>query len=268
VGHRNPSPKIPLAEIDDPPAHDAVYRRDWAALDDRGQGGAMLVVQSRRLSGSLAVDEAIRAMSVELENPVARDLQRHAADLRRFGARRTFVDRRERQQPTRLRTILRTSRRASNPCGVKIGPKLDRHREPPSFATLNQPKTDLGSPSGVTVSEFWYKLDKPDLIVIDQRGVGLGIFQDLRNHGYKHLVSPGNGATTNEGKTDRFGRALNYIYDGLVKFPESAPFLNQVLYALASFPDSKELDLVDSITQVVAFLPLAIKDARKGLRPE
>lgn len=111
-------------------------------------------------------------------------------------------------------------------------------------------------------------VDRPDLIVLDQRGVGLGVYQDLRNHGYKHVLTPGNGAATNEGKIDRFGRALNYMYDGLVQFPESAPFLSQVLYALASFPKSKQLDLVDSITQVVAFLPMAIRDARRELRPD
>ena len=112
------------------------------------------------------------------------------------------------------------------------------------------------------------KLDKPNLIVIDHRGVGLGVLQELRNHGYKHVVTAGNSAATTEGKIDRFGRAQSYMYDGLVKFPESAPFLKQVLYALVSFQDSKELDLIDSITQIVAFLPQAIKDARRGLRSD
>jgi hypothetical protein len=37
-----------LAGIDDPPAHDPVNRRNWAALDDRGEPGAMRVVQPRR----------------------------------------------------------------------------------------------------------------------------------------------------------------------------------------------------------------------------
>jgi predicted phage terminase large subunit-like protein len=112
------------------------------------------------------------------------------------------------------------------------------------------------------------KLDKPNLTVIDHRGVGLGVRQELRAQGHKHVVTPGAGGSTNESKIDHFGRALNFMYDGLVKFPQSAPFLTRVLYALASFPEAKELDLVDSITQVVAFLPQAIRDARRGLRPE
>ena len=111
------------------------------------------------------------------------------------------------------------------------------------------------------------KLDKPSLIVIDQRGVGLGIFQDLRKLGYKHIQAPGNGAATNEGKIERFGCAQMHMYDGCVVLPESAPFVDRVLYALVSFPKSKELDLVDSITQLIAFFPTAVHFARKGLRP-
>ena len=45
--------KNPLAEIDDPPAHDAVNRWDWTALDDRRQRHTVLSVQPRRLSGAL-----------------------------------------------------------------------------------------------------------------------------------------------------------------------------------------------------------------------
>src|ERR1700692_1312909 len=40
----------PLAEIDDPPAHDPVNRRNWA---ERGERGAMRVVQPRRLPSAL-----------------------------------------------------------------------------------------------------------------------------------------------------------------------------------------------------------------------
>jgi hypothetical protein len=58
------------------------------------------------------------------------------------------------------------------------------------------------------------------------------------------------------------------MYDELVKFPSCARYINQVPYALASFPESKELGLVDRITQIVAFLPDAIRDARKKLRPD
>ena len=95
----------PLAEIDDPPAHDPVNRRDWAALDDRGERGAMRVVQPRRLPRRLAVNQAVRALRVELDHPVANDLQPDAPDLRRLSARGAIVNRRNSQQPARLRPV-------------------------------------------------------------------------------------------------------------------------------------------------------------------
>ena len=57
------------------------------------------------------------------------------------------------------------------------------------------------------------------------------------------------------------------MYDGVVKFPVSAPFLDDVLYALATFPELKEFDLIDSITQLVAFMPRALMLARQKHRP-
>ena len=47
----------PLAQIDQPPAHHPVHRRDRAALDRRRQRRAMGVVQARWLAGGLAVDQ-------------------------------------------------------------------------------------------------------------------------------------------------------------------------------------------------------------------
>ena len=99
------------------------------------------------------------------------------------------------------------------------------------------------------------KLDKPDLIVLDHRGVGIGVEQDLRKAGYRHLYAASKDGTSNDSKIDRFGRALLYMYDGVVKYPVSGTFLDDVLYALATFPELKEFDLIDSITQLVAFLP-------------
>src|ERR1700726_2060435 len=54
----------PLAEIDDPPAHDAMHGRDRAALEYRGERGAMRAVQTRRLSGRLAINQPFRPMAL------------------------------------------------------------------------------------------------------------------------------------------------------------------------------------------------------------
>jgi len=82
-------------------------RRRWAILDHARQRGAMFVLQKRRLSRRLAIDKAIRAVGVETKNPVANDLKRHAADLRRFAARGPVVDRRDGEEPSGLRPVLR-----------------------------------------------------------------------------------------------------------------------------------------------------------------
>jgi phage terminase large subunit-like protein len=111
------------------------------------------------------------------------------------------------------------------------------------------------------------RLDKPDLIVLDHRGVGIGVEQELRKAGYRHLYAARKDGASNDSKDDRFVRALIYMYDGVVKYPISASFLDDVLYALATFPQLKELDLTDSITQLIAFMPNALMFARQKHRP-
>ena len=111
------------------------------------------------------------------------------------------------------------------------------------------------------------KLDEPDLIVIDHRGAGIGVEQDLRKAGYRHLYAARKDGTSNDSKIDRFAKAQFYMYDGVVKYPESATFLDDVLYALASFPQLKEFDLIDSITQLVAYPQNALMFARQKHRP-
>ena len=56
----------PLAQIDDPPTHDPVNRRDRPALDDRRERRAMRLVEPRLLPRRLAVDQAVRPLRVEL----------------------------------------------------------------------------------------------------------------------------------------------------------------------------------------------------------
>jgi phage terminase large subunit-like protein len=98
-------------------------------------------------------------------------------------------------------------------------------------------------------------------------GAGIGVEQDLKKAGYRHLYPASKDGTSNDSKIDRFGKALLYMYDGVVKYPVSGPFLDDVLYALATFPKLKEFDLIDSITQLVAYMPNALKFARQKHRP-
>src|SRR5260370_17911514 len=136
----------PLAEIDDPPAHDPMNGWNRAALDDRSERRPMRVVQPGRLSGPLAVDQPFRSAGVELHHPVANDLQRHPADLRRLRACRAVVNRRQPQNPPPLRPILRSLGRGPHHLRVKIAPKRNGHGEPPLFATLESDQRRFGNP--------------------------------------------------------------------------------------------------------------------------
>jgi len=122
-----------LAEVDKPPAHDAVRGRDRPILHHASQGCAMLRRQPRRLTRRLAGDQPGRTVGVELHHPVPDDLKRHAADLRRLRARRPVVNRSHSQEPARLAAVLRPSCLAAKLGGVKILSKRDRHCETPSF---------------------------------------------------------------------------------------------------------------------------------------
>src|SRR5262249_39452692 len=71
----------PLRQIDQPPAHHAMARRDRAALDHAGDGPPLKVIELARLTRRLAVQESVRPASVEAQHPVPDDLKPDAADL-------------------------------------------------------------------------------------------------------------------------------------------------------------------------------------------
>src|SRR6516164_2690461 len=85
----------PLRQIDQPPAHHAMHRRDRATLDHAGDGLPLSVVELGRLSCRPAIQETVRTAGVEAQHPVPDDLKSDTADLGRLGARCPIVDSRE-----------------------------------------------------------------------------------------------------------------------------------------------------------------------------
>ena len=136
--------EYPLRQIDQPPAHDAMDRRDRATLDHPGDHLALGVIELGGLPRRLAVQQSVGPASVEPQHPVPDDLQTDTADLRRLGARCTVIDRSKCQQAPSLRSILGLLRQPPQTRRVEISPKQYCHGEPPSFATLNQNRDDLG----------------------------------------------------------------------------------------------------------------------------
>src|SRR4051812_25919599 len=95
----------PQGEILQAPAHHAVDRRHRPTLDNVHQGLALAVIQLAGVPGSLAIDQAVRAASVEPHHPVPDGLQPNAADPCRLGPGATIVDLGQGQQPPTLTRV-------------------------------------------------------------------------------------------------------------------------------------------------------------------
>src|SRR5262249_59471846 len=96
----------PQGEVVRPRAPDGRGRGQRAAMVRAGSGPPLKVIELARLTRRLAVQESVRPASVEAQHPVPDDLKPDAADLGRLGARRTVIDRRKRQKPPGLRTVV------------------------------------------------------------------------------------------------------------------------------------------------------------------
>lgn len=73
------SSQIPLCQITQTPPNDAVAISRRAALKGLRQGRSLFVAQGRRFARSLAVDQAVGTGIIEAGDPVAHDLNCHAA---------------------------------------------------------------------------------------------------------------------------------------------------------------------------------------------
>jgi hypothetical protein len=160
LGDRDPEflPE-PLDQIDETPAHHAVDGRNGPLLDDDLQGLSVLIVEPRRSPWRSAGQKALGSMRVEAQHPIAHDLQRHAADLSRFGAGGPIRDRRQSQKAAGLIGIPRALRQSTELGGIKVTAERDgnshgdlqtgdRHREsylcPPGNPPHESAKLRLG----------------------------------------------------------------------------------------------------------------------------
>jgi predicted phage terminase large subunit-like protein len=113
---------------------------------------------------------------------------------------------------------------------------------------------------------------KPSLIVIDERGVGLGLAQSLRHDGLRNMLTSdatsaaldfgSRGTHPSDSKIERFGKATLRIASHTVLIPHAAPWLDRFLYEVAAFPNIRDDDQVDSMTQLVANFERAVRCAR------
>lgn len=75
----------PVAQIDQPPAHDPVDRRNLTALDNIDQCLALYIVEPRTRGRRLAIQQAVGTSGFKPEHPVPHDLMPNSADPSRCG---------------------------------------------------------------------------------------------------------------------------------------------------------------------------------------
>jgi hypothetical protein len=123
VRHREPELLVQSHDqIAGPPSHDTVDRRDRSFLHDPSQKLPVRGVEFGRHARRGNVNETIRSLVVEPDHPVPQRLPIHPANLGRLGARGSIKHRRDRQQPARLRSILRQPRKPTNLASRVVSP--------------------------------------------------------------------------------------------------------------------------------------------------
>lgn len=139
---------------------------------------------------------------------------------------------------------------------------------------LNVTRLQLELPEVLAAIRTANRRDKPALIILDERGVGLGVYQTLHREGFRHVVpstetreaidrsgiAP---SRPTETKIERFGRASLVIGKGQVLIPHEAPWLEAFIYEVTAFPNIPDDDQVDSMTQLVANLERSAWLARR-----
>ena len=125
----------PARQILQPPAHHAVDRRVRPRIDACPQRLALCIVELRHRTGRLAIDQAVRALGVEMQHPISDHLKPHVAGPCRIRPPPTVIDHRESQEPAALAGILGKLRQATQLRRIETLSYPDRrsHGEPPQL---------------------------------------------------------------------------------------------------------------------------------------
>jgi predicted phage terminase large subunit-like protein len=107
--------------------------------------------------------------------------------------------------------------------------------------------------------ELW----KADILVIEDKGSGTSLLSDLR---FEHLTDRPRGRDPDDGpgwklhaakpiadKATRWAAAAGKLEAGEVLFPEDAPWMETLRREVTAFPNGRNDDQVDSISQFMEF---------------
>ena len=81
---------------------------------------ALCIVELRHRTGRLAIDQAVRALGVEMQHPISDHLKPHVAGPCRIRPPPTVIDHRESQEPAALAGILGKLRQATQLRRIEI----------------------------------------------------------------------------------------------------------------------------------------------------
>lgn len=127
---------------------------------------------------------------------------------------------------------------------------LDVHRQQYLYPELRQAARKL--------RQEW----SPNLLIIEARGVGRSLHQDLRRDNRSGI-----GATVPRiGKVERMSTQSGKIEAGDVHLPQSAPWKEVFLAEVAAFPNGKHDDQVDSMSQALYALDCRTRELRHCAR--
>lgn len=123
----------PLRQIDQPPPHHTVDRRQGAGIDDPQQRLALCVIEERRLARRFAVHQAGGAFRIEREHPIPNRLEPDAADPRRVRPAAAIINLGQGKKATALSRILRRLGKPPQIIRTETVPQANRcpNREPP-----------------------------------------------------------------------------------------------------------------------------------------
>lgn len=121
-------PREFVAQIHPPPAHHAVTIRIGPGLDPGGEFRGLLGRQLRLRTGRLPIVQSAQAFGVVAVNPISQRLTVHPARLRRRLALRPLQHQRDRQHPTRRRTVPFPAGRPAQLARRQILPRNHYHR--------------------------------------------------------------------------------------------------------------------------------------------
>ena len=89
----------------------------------------------------------------------------------------------------------------------------------------------------------------PDIILIEDKASGQSLIQDLRE--LKHKIIP---VKVSRDKVTRFASTLDLFFANRVLFSGNLPNEEKIIEQLTSFPNSKNDDMVDSISQFLNYI--------------